>query len=115
MPKALFRADVIDWSDICRRKQHRYRISVSLYREVSASGFGSNRHISNEVCAPSLTSLSLLLSAQTMHQHNAATPLAGSSSEDYAHQLHVLHQIHKTGGLTDTEYETAKAKILAEM
>jgi len=54
---------------------------------------------------------------QTMHQNNVATPLAGSSSEDSAHQLHVLHQIHKTGGLTDAKYsyETAKAKILTKM
>lgn len=105
-----------DWADVLRREQQRYRkagIQLSLYREVSASGFGSSRRISNEVVG---LKFDVPVYQTTMTaQHHAATAPAAGSGEDYAQQLNVLHQLHKTGGLTDSEFENAKAKILAKM
>jgi len=98
-----------DWADLCRREQQRYRkagISVALHREISTMGVGSSRNISNEV-------VGLKFNVPAVAQQSASD--VGTSSEDPTQQLNTLHQIYKTGGLTSSEYDAAKAKILAKM
>ena len=53
---------------------------------------------------------------QAQQQQPAAAPAAASSavySDDALDQLNKLGQLHESGVLTDEEFESAKAKILA--
>lgn len=95
------------WIELCRQEQERYRavgIQVSLYREISGWGAGSSRHVSNNIVGVKFD----------IPAHGITTGGA-SGGEDYAKQLDTLNHLHKSGGLSDTEFEIAKSKVIAKM
>lgn len=97
-----------DWADLCRREQQRYRkagISVALHRQVSTPRVRGSRHVINQV-------VGLKFGVPAVAQSASAV---GTISEDFTRQLNTLYEMYKLGGLTASEYEAAKAKILAKM
>ena len=116
------------WMNLVQSEQKYYStigIQVSLAREVSSSGIGSDRHMRNDIVglkfdigadplAPQQHKVAGGASGGDGHV-DMAVPIAvvsSDASDDIVSKLERLDQLFRKGALSHEEYETAKAKIL---
>ena len=112
----------IMWGELVSREQKHYRklgIQVTLAKELFSSGAGSHRHLENETVglkfdiAPGVAPGTSLGIAPGVAQATVVSVDGGDSGRDIVSQLEKLNQLYQTGAITNSEYEQAKAKLLA--